>query len=178
MRRSGPSQLYQQPNTCSLTQQGSALWENSLHAWITIGYFKRLTPKGSPEPHMGDHVIFQAQGANRFFCDPTYSGLDLMRQSHPAWRLLRSEHAPLIASFLHRVFIVPNVRSMSQLDLAEALEDSDARCQPLVSWDIELRSFRFAARFYRCFDPDRRVKSSNRKLGREVKERRRSVRCS
>lgn len=52
-----------------------------------------------------------------------YVTLDLMRQSHPAWRLLRSDHAPLVASFLHRVFIAPNVRSISQADLAEALED-------------------------------------------------------
>jgi hypothetical protein len=46
-----------------------------------------------------------------------------MRQSHPAWRLLCAEHAPLIASFLHRVFIEPNVRVMSQADLVEALEE-------------------------------------------------------
>lgn len=52
-----------------------------------------------------------------------YATLEAMRQSHPAWRLLRSDHAPLIASFLHRVFIVPNVRFMAQADLAEALED-------------------------------------------------------
>jgi hypothetical protein len=52
-----------------------------------------------------------------------YSTLDLLRQSHPAWRLLRSEHAPLVASFLQRVFIAPNVRVMAQADLAEALED-------------------------------------------------------
>ena len=52
-----------------------------------------------------------------------YATLDLLRQSHPAWRLLRSDHAPLVASFLHRVFIVPNVRIMAQADLAEALED-------------------------------------------------------
>lgn len=49
--------------------------------------------------------------------------LDRMRQSHPAWRLLRSDHAPLIASFLHRVFIAPNIRAISQADLAEALDD-------------------------------------------------------
>jgi hypothetical protein len=36
---------------------------------------------------------------------------------------LRSEHAPLVASFLNRVFIAPNVRVMAQADLAEALED-------------------------------------------------------
>lgn len=49
--------------------------------------------------------------------------LEALRQSHPAWRLLRSDHAALIASFLQRVFVTPNVRLMSQSDLAEALED-------------------------------------------------------
>ena len=52
-----------------------------------------------------------------------YATLELLRQSHPAWRLLRSEHAPLVASFLQRVFLVPNVRVITQADLAEALED-------------------------------------------------------
>ena len=52
-----------------------------------------------------------------------YTTLDLLRQSHPAWRLLRSDHAPLVASFLHRAFIVPNIRVMAQADLAEALDD-------------------------------------------------------
>ncbi|NTV61534.1 MAG: DUF3375 domain-containing protein [Chlorobiaceae bacterium] len=52
-----------------------------------------------------------------------YTTLDLLRQNHPAWRLLRAQHVPLVASFLHRVFIAPNVRSLSQADLVEALED-------------------------------------------------------
>lgn len=52
-----------------------------------------------------------------------YSTLDLLRQSHPAWRLLRSDHAPLIVSFLQRVFVAPNVRMMAQAELTEALED-------------------------------------------------------
>lgn len=52
-----------------------------------------------------------------------YVTLDLLRQSHPAWRLLRSDHAPLVVSFLQRVFIAPNVRVMAQADLAESLED-------------------------------------------------------
>ena len=52
-----------------------------------------------------------------------YSTLDMLRQKHPAWRMLRSDHAPLIASFLHRVFIAPNVRVMTQASLSEALED-------------------------------------------------------
>ncbi|MDD4648651.1 MAG: DUF3375 domain-containing protein [Desulfoplanes sp.] len=52
-----------------------------------------------------------------------YATLDLLRQNHPAWRLLRAQHAPLVAGFLHRVFIAPNVRTLSQADLVEALED-------------------------------------------------------
>lgn len=46
-----------------------------------------------------------------------------LRERHPAWRLLASPHAPLAASFLHRAFVAPNVRVMSEADLAEALED-------------------------------------------------------
>lgn len=52
-----------------------------------------------------------------------YTALVALRTHHPAWRLLRSDHAPLIASFLHRVFIAPNVRVIPSADLAEALED-------------------------------------------------------
>jgi len=52
-----------------------------------------------------------------------YTTLELLRQNHPAWRLLRAHHAPLVAGFLHRVFIVPNVRNLPQADLVEALED-------------------------------------------------------
>ncbi|MCL2589397.1 MAG: DUF3375 domain-containing protein [Betaproteobacteria bacterium] len=52
-----------------------------------------------------------------------FTTLNALRTQHPAWRLLRSDHAPLIASFLHRVFVAPNVRVISVADLAEALED-------------------------------------------------------
>ena len=52
-----------------------------------------------------------------------YASLDQLRQTHPAWRLLASPHAPLVASFLQRVFIGPNLRVIAQADLAEALED-------------------------------------------------------
>ena len=55
--------------------------------------------------------------------DLDYLTLDRMRQSHPAWRLLCSDHAPLVASFLHRVFVTPNLRVISQADLTEALDD-------------------------------------------------------
>ncbi len=52
-----------------------------------------------------------------------YVTVDALRTLHPAWRLLRSDHAALIASFLHRVFVAPNVRMMAAADLTEALED-------------------------------------------------------
>lgn len=52
-----------------------------------------------------------------------FATLEVLRIHHPAWRLLRSDHAPLVASFLHRVFVVPNVRVMAAADLSEALED-------------------------------------------------------
>lgn len=49
--------------------------------------------------------------------------LDVLRQNHPAWRLLRSDHAPFVAAFLRRVFISQNRRIMAHMDLTEALED-------------------------------------------------------
>ena len=52
-----------------------------------------------------------------------FTTLDMLRTHHPAWRLLRSDHAALVASFLHRVFVAPNVRVMAAADLAEALDD-------------------------------------------------------
>jgi len=53
-----------------------------------------------------------------------FATLDALRTHHPAWRLLRSDHAAMVASFLHRVFVTPNVRVMAAADLAEALEDA------------------------------------------------------
>lgn len=52
-----------------------------------------------------------------------YSTLMTLRQNHPAWKLLCAQHAPFIASFLHRVFVIPNARNLSQTELVEALED-------------------------------------------------------
>ncbi|MFN2366328.1 MAG: DUF3375 domain-containing protein [Desulfurivibrionaceae bacterium] len=52
-----------------------------------------------------------------------YTTLELLRRNHPAWRLLRAKLAPLVAGFLHRVFVAPNVRILSQADLVAALED-------------------------------------------------------
>ena len=45
-----------------------------------------------------------------------YNTLDALRRSHPAWRLLLADHAPLVASFLQRVFVLPNMRGMAQAE--------------------------------------------------------------
>ena len=52
-----------------------------------------------------------------------FETLDTMRLNHPAWRLLRVDSAPLIASFLWQAFALPNARSIPQDDLTEKLED-------------------------------------------------------
>ncbi|OAH98481.1 hypothetical protein A1353_02290 [Methylomonas methanica] len=65
-----------------------------------------------------------------------YLTLDLLKQNHPAWRLLNSPHAPLIASFLNRAFVVPNQRLIAQADLAEALEDELFGLREQVANDI------------------------------------------
>lgn len=53
-----------------------------------------------------------------------HTTLASLRERHPAWRLLASPHAPLVASFLYRVFVLPNERVVSEADLTEALEDT------------------------------------------------------
>lgn len=53
----------------------------------------------------------------------SHETLATLRRTHPGWRLLQADHAPLVASFLHRVFVSPNVRGMSQSELASKLDD-------------------------------------------------------
>jgi hypothetical protein len=52
-----------------------------------------------------------------------YQQLLTQRRTHPAWRLLAADHAPMIASFLHQSFIAPNVRTVSRQQLASQLDD-------------------------------------------------------
>ena len=46
-----------------------------------------------------------------------------LRANSPAWRLLRADNAPLVLSFLHRVFVEENVRSIPAAELASRLDD-------------------------------------------------------
>jgi Protein of unknown function (DUF3375) len=52
-----------------------------------------------------------------------FQTLEALRMGHPAWRLFRADHGPLIASFLDRIFLKPNVRQMPESDLARHLDD-------------------------------------------------------
>ncbi|MDE0106155.1 MAG: DUF3375 domain-containing protein [Bryobacterales bacterium] len=55
--------------------------------------------------------------------DWDYGTLERLRRDHPAWRLLRSDHAPLVAGFLYRAFVEHNNRVLPESALAERLED-------------------------------------------------------
>ena len=52
-----------------------------------------------------------------------YAATEGLRRTHPGWRLLAAGHAPLVVSFLHRTFIVTNVRTLSQSELVSRLDD-------------------------------------------------------
>lgn len=52
-----------------------------------------------------------------------YAFLANLRRNHPAWRLLAADSAPFVIAFLHRTFIEPNVRVLSETALAAQLED-------------------------------------------------------
>ncbi len=49
--------------------------------------------------------------------------IESLRRHHPAWRLLRAEHAPLVISFLGRIFIEQNTRSIPATGLVSQLDD-------------------------------------------------------
>lgn len=49
--------------------------------------------------------------------------LTSLKRNHPAWRLLTAGGAPFVISFLHRTFLAPNVRVLSEDELASKLED-------------------------------------------------------
>jgi flagellar motility protein MotE (MotC chaperone) len=52
-----------------------------------------------------------------------YDELTRLRERDPGWKLLRADTAPMVAAFLHRVFIERNIRSIEAVKLAELLDD-------------------------------------------------------
>jgi len=69
--------------------------------------------------------------------------LERLKRAHPAWRLLTSDHAPLVIGFLHGRFAVPNARGIAQSELVSKLDDllfhiretSGVECYPRSSSD-------------------------------------------
>src|SRR5512140_168877 len=53
----------------------------------------------------------------------SHASLELLRRVNPSLRLLVADNASLVISFLPRVFIAPNVRSVPGPELASLLED-------------------------------------------------------
>ncbi len=51
-----------------------------------------------------------------------YFALDRLRRTHPGWRLLTADNAPLVVSFLNRTFVEPNVRTLAQGEIASRLD--------------------------------------------------------
>jgi len=66
-----------------------------------------------------------------------------LRANSRAWRLLRADNAPLVLSFLHRVFVEENVRAIPAAELASRLDD-----QLYALNEREPRSFPRSAREY------------------------------
>jgi Protein of unknown function (DUF3375) len=54
---------------------------------------------------------------------PSLDEIAWLRDNSPAWRLLRADNAPLVLSFLHRVFVADNIRSISATELTSRLDD-------------------------------------------------------
>ncbi|MFV0259434.1 MAG: DUF3375 family protein [Acidimicrobiales bacterium] len=52
-----------------------------------------------------------------------YDEIEQLRTQHSAWRLLASPHAPLILSFLGRVFIDANASNLPGRRLIDELDD-------------------------------------------------------
>lgn len=52
-----------------------------------------------------------------------FASLETLQKSHPAWRLLGAESAPLVASFLYRVFVEANRRGAPRAWLVGQLDD-------------------------------------------------------
>ncbi|MEQ7124737.1 DUF3375 domain-containing protein [Actinopolymorpha sp. B11F2] len=53
----------------------------------------------------------------------SFDEIETLRRHSSAWKLLRADHAPLILSFLAKVFVEDNIRSISSSALASRLDD-------------------------------------------------------
>jgi hypothetical protein len=68
--------------------------------------------------------------------------LEALRRGNPGWKLLRADHAPLVLSFLGRVFVDENVRSISSAELISRLDDVLYALNAQAGEDVFLKSAR------------------------------------
>lgn len=59
-----------------------------------------------------------------------------LREAHGGWRLLLADHAPMLVSFLHRCFIEPNVRAITESELVSQLDDHLAEIREVHGEEI------------------------------------------
>jgi len=52
-----------------------------------------------------------------------FDEVESIRRGHPAWKLLRADHAPLVLSFLGTVFVEGNARTVPAAELTARLDD-------------------------------------------------------
>lgn len=52
-----------------------------------------------------------------------YDSLVTLRRTHPSWRLLAADNAPLVIAFLYDCFVQPNVRVLPEQELIVRLDD-------------------------------------------------------
>jgi flagellar motility protein MotE (MotC chaperone) len=53
-----------------------------------------------------------------------FDDVSALRRHSPAWKLLRADNAPLVVSFLGRIFVEENARSISGTELVSRLDDT------------------------------------------------------
>ncbi len=69
-----------------------------------------------------------------------YDYVDRLKKSHPALKLLAADNAPLIISFLFKVFIQPNVRAMPAAELQSLLGDYIFKLREMYGPELYPRS--------------------------------------
>lgn len=68
-------------------------------------------------------MSYPAPTMSRVAASMEFDEIAWLRANSPAWRLLRADSAPLVLSFLYRVFVEENVRSIPAAELASRLDD-------------------------------------------------------
>lgn len=69
-----------------------------------------------------------------------YDDIASLQRTSPAWRLLGAKSAPLVLSFLGRVFIEENVREISETDLVNRLDDELFALSQRMGADVHPKS--------------------------------------